>query len=81
MMGFHLKMYLTMIQTVLKYCFASLKTQMDEKYKKSIQAFEKEGVDFLKKNENKKGVKQTFSGLQYKVLKKGMVKSLLPHQG
>jgi FKBP-type peptidyl-prolyl cis-trans isomerase FklB len=44
---------------------------MDEKYKKSIQAYEKEGVDFLKKNENKKGVKQTFSGLQYKVLKKG----------
>ena len=55
----------------VKILFASLKTQMDEKYKKSIQAYEKEGVDFLKKNENKKGVKQTFSGLQYKVLKKG----------
>ena len=55
----------------VKILFASLKTKMDEKYKKSIQAYEKEGVDFLKKNENKKGVKQTFSGLQYKVLKKG----------
>ena len=51
--------------------FAELRTKMDAKYKVSIEASEKEGVEFLKKNKNKKGVNQTFSGLQYKVLKKG----------
>lgn len=51
--------------------FAELRTKMDAKYKVSIEASEKEGVEFLKKNKNKKGVKQTFSGLQYKILKKG----------
>jgi len=55
----------------VKTLFAALKTQMDEKYKISIQEFEKEGIEFLKKNKNKKGVKQTFSGLQYEVVKKG----------
>ena len=59
----------------VKTLFASLKTQMDEKYKISIQEFEREGIEFLKKNKNKKGVKQTFSGLQYKVLKKGKGKN------
>ena len=59
----------------VKTLFASLKTQMDEKYKISIQEFEREGIEFLKENKNKKGVKQTFSGLQYKVLKKGKGKN------
>jgi hypothetical protein len=54
----------------VKILFASLKTKMDEKYKISIQEFEREGIEFLKKNKNKKGVKQTFSGLQYEVVKK-----------
>ena len=55
----------------VKTLFAKLKSQMDEKYKISIQEFEKEGIEFLKENKGKKGVVQTFSGLQYKVLKKG----------
>ena len=59
----------------VKILFASLKTKMDEKYKISIQEFEREGIEFLKKNKNKKGVKQTFSGLQYEVLKKGKGKN------
>ncbi len=59
----------------VKILFATLKTKMDEKYKISIQKFEKEGIEFLKKNKTKKGVKQTFSGLQYKVIKKGRGKN------
>mgnify|MGYP001334151286 FL=1 len=55
----------------VKTLFAKLKSKMDEKYKISIQEFEKEGIEFLKENKGKKGVVQTFSGLQYKVLKKG----------
>ncbi len=59
----------------VKLLFAKLKTQMDEKYKVSIEEFEKEGIEFLKENKGKKGVVQTFSGLQYKVLKKGKGKN------
>ena len=55
----------------VKKLFAALNTKMDDKYKMSIQEFEREGIEFLKENKNKKGVKQTFSGLQYKILKKG----------
>ena len=55
----------------VKTLFAKLKSKMDEKYKISIQEFEKEGIEFLKENKGQKGVVQTFSGLQYKVLKKG----------
>ena len=59
----------------VKKLFTALNTKMEEKYKISIQEFEREGIEFLKQNKNKKGVKQTFSGLQYKVLKKGKGKN------
>jgi FKBP-type peptidyl-prolyl cis-trans isomerase FklB len=55
----------------VKTLFATLKTKMDKKYKAAIEVYEREGIDFLKKNKGESGVKQTFSGLQYKVLKKG----------
>ena len=59
----------------VKKLFTALNTKMEEKYKISIQELEREGIEFLKQNKNKKGVKQTFSGLQYKVLKKGKGKN------
>ncbi|MDG1351140.1 MAG: FKBP-type peptidyl-prolyl cis-trans isomerase [Crocinitomicaceae bacterium] len=51
--------------------FAELRTKMDAKYKASIESTEKEGLNFLKQNKSKKGVKTTLSGLQYKVIRKG----------
>ena len=51
--------------------FAELRTKMDAKYKLSIESTEKEGLNFLKQNRSKKGVKRTLSGLQYKVIRKG----------
>lgn len=51
--------------------FAELRTKMDSKYKASIESTEKEGLNFLKQNKSKKGVKTTLSGLQYKVIRKG----------
>ena len=57
--------------TAVNILFASLRTQIDGRYQIANQANQKEGIEFLKTNKDKKGVKRTPSGLQYKILKKG----------
>ena len=42
-----------------------------EKQEAQYASVKKEGLDFLAKNHNKKGVQETASGIQYKVLRKG----------
>lgn len=42
-----------------------------EQQKKQAEADEQEGIDFLKENKTKKGVVETESGLQYRVIKEG----------
>ena len=42
-----------------------------EKQKAQYAIVKKEGLDFLTKNRKKKGIQETASGIQYKVLRKG----------
>ena len=55
--------------------FASLNEIMKKKQLEVYESVKKEGLDFLKNNRSKKGIKETSSGLQYKVLKKGKGKN------
>ncbi|MBN1384407.1 MAG: FKBP-type peptidyl-prolyl cis-trans isomerase [Elusimicrobia bacterium] len=53
----------------------SLQNELNEKQRKArneaIEKNKKEGEEFLAKNKEKKGVKTTKSGLQYKIIKEG----------
>jgi FKBP-type peptidyl-prolyl cis-trans isomerase FklB len=51
--------------------FKKLNRILDVKQAESIEKNRKEGLDFLVKNRNKKGVKETATGIQYEVLRNG----------
>jgi len=51
--------------------FADLNEKLELKYESKVVELQKEGVDFLKKNRKRRGIKETASGLQYQVLRKG----------
>ena len=51
--------------------FADLNEKLKTKYENIVTDLQKEGVDFLKTNKRKNGIKETVSGLQYQVLRKG----------
>jgi len=51
--------------------FADLNEKLELKYESKVVELQKEGVDFLKKNRKRREIKETASGLQYQVLRKG----------
>jgi len=51
--------------------FNELNQKLELKNREIVLRGQKEGEEFLKKNRNKKGVLETKSGIQYKVLRKG----------
>jgi len=73
--GFNLKDVFLDDTNSVNILFASLKSEIGIRYNVTIEQFQREGREFLKENKNKKGVQQTPSGLQYKVLKKGKGKN------
>jgi len=51
--------------------FANLNEKLETKYETILVELQQEGVDFLKTNKRRNGIKETASGLQYQVLRKG----------
>ena len=51
--------------------FSKLDQVIAERQQAQYASVKQEGLDFLAKNRNKKGVQETASGIQYKVLRKG----------
>ena len=73
--GFDLKNAFLDDTNSVNILFSTLKTEIGKRYNATLEQFQREGNEFLKKNKNKKGVKQTPSGLQYKVIRKGIGKN------
>ena len=57
--------------TLIKKWFAKPKEAAVEKEEKMTSSAPNENINFLKENKKKPGVKETASGLQYKVIKEG----------
>ncbi len=51
--------------------FEELNQSLEIKNREIVLRVKEEGIEFLKKNKTKKGIKETKSGLQYKILRKG----------
>ena len=51
--------------------FDELNQSLEIKNREIVLRVKEEGIEFLKKNKTKKGIKETKSGLQYKILRKG----------
>ena len=51
--------------------FSQLDQVIAERQQAKYASIKQEGLDFLAKNRNKKGVQETASGIQYKILRKG----------
>lgn len=73
--GFDLKNAFLDDTNSVNILFSTLKTEIGKRYNSTLEQFQREGNEFLENNKKKKGVKQTPSGLQYKVLRKGTGKN------
>ena len=69
--GMNLKNVFENDQKSVDDLFARLNSILENKQLEAIQNIEKDGIVFLKTNRSKKGIKETPSGIQYKILRKG----------